>query len=146
MHFLVGSDHAAIELRGLIVQHLTGNGHTAEEIGPRAGERVDYPDQAEIVARQVMSDPGTKGILVCGTGIGMSIAANKISGIRAALVHDPFTAEMAAMHNDANILCLGARLLADAYVLHLIDIWLTTEFEARHSNRLDKITQLETHP
>ena len=145
MHFLVGSDHAAIELRGLIVHHLTGNGHTAEEIGPRAGERADYPDQAEIVARRVVSDPGTKGILVCGTGIGMSIAANKVPGVRAALVHDPFTAEMAAMHNDANILCLGARLLADAYVMHLIDVWLTTEFEARHRNRLDKIAQLETH-
>ena len=144
MHFIVGSDHAAIELRSLIVQHLVGAGHTAEEIGPRAGERVDYPDQAEIVARRVVSNPSTQGILVCGTGIGMSIAANKVDGIRAALVHDPFTAEMAAMHNDANVLCLGARLLADAYVLHLIDIWLATEFETRHKTRLDKITQLET--
>ena len=144
MHFFVGSDHAAIELRGSITQHLIGAGHTAEEIGPRAGERVDYPDQAAIVARHVASDPGTKGILVCGTGIGMSIAANKIPGIRAALVHDPFTAEMAAMHNDANVLCLGARLLADAYVLHLVDIWLATDFEARHGTRLSKIAKLET--
>lgn len=145
MHFLVGSDHAAIELRGLIAQHLTEAGHQAEEVGPQAGERVDYPDQAEIVARHVASNPHTKGILVCGTGIGMSIAANKVPGIRAALVHDPFTAEMAAMHNDANILCLGARLLADAYVLHLIDIWLNTEFETRHITRLDKISKLETN-
>ena len=143
MHFFVGSDHAAIELRGLIAQHLTEAGHNAEQIGPQVGERVDYPDQAEVVARHVAADPRIKGILVCGTGIGMSIAANKIPGIRAALVHDPFTAEMAAMHNDANILCLGARLLADAYVLHLIDIWLNTDFETRHSARLDKIAKLE---
>jgi ribose 5-phosphate isomerase B len=144
MRFFVGSDHAAIELRGLIARHLIEAGHEVDEIGPQIGERVDYPDQAGAVARQVAASTGAKGILVCGTGIGMSIAANKVPGIRAALVHDPFTAEMAAMHNDANILCLGARLLADAYVLHLIDIWLATEFETRHSTRLNKIAKLET--
>ena len=145
MHFFVGSDHAAIEVRALIAQHLSLAGHSVDEIGPCAGERSDYPDQAQSVARGVLATPSSRGILVCGTGIGMSIAANKIPGIRAALVHDPFTAEMAAMHNDANVLCLGARLLADAYVLHLIDIWLRTDFEDRHTSRLDKIKGLETH-
>ena len=85
-----------------------------------------------------------RGILVCGTGIGMSIAANKIPGIRAALVHDRETAEMAARHNDANVLCLGGRLLAEDFAIELVDIWLATGFEERHAARLKKITQLET--
>jgi ribose 5-phosphate isomerase B len=141
---VVGSDHAAVSLRQAIAAHLRERGLEAAEIGPAPGERCDYPDHAATVARAVASGEFDLGLLVCGTGIGMSIAANKIPGIRAALVHDPFTAQMAAMHNNANVLCLGGRLLAEAYALDLIDHWLDTEFETRHSARLDKITALES--
>ena len=144
MRFFVGSDHAAIALRQKIVEHLHVAGHHVEEIGPREGERVDYPDQAAVVAQGVARGAADRGILVCGTGIGMSIAANKIKGIRAALVHDAATAQMAAMHNDANVLCLGGRVLADDVAIALVDIWLETRFEERHAPRLEKITQLET--
>lgn len=144
MRFFVGSDHAAIALRQKIVAHLHLAGHQIEEVGPHEGERVDYPDQAAVVAQNVARGAADRGILVCGTGIGMSIAANKIPGIRAALVHDRETAEMAARHNDANVLCLGGRLLAEDFAIELVDIWLATGFEERHAARLKKITQLET--
>lgn len=140
----VGSDHAAISTRGRIAEYLREQGHTVTEAGPAAGERSDYPDQASDVALAVSRGDVDRGVLVCGTGIGMSIAANKVHGVRAALVHDPFTAEMAAMHNDANVLCLGGRLLAPAYAVQLVDTWLRTPFEARHQARLDKITSLES--
>jgi len=140
---VVGSDHAAVGLREAITAHLRGRGHDVTEIGPAAGERCDYPDHAATVARSVATGERELGVLVCGTGIGMSIAANKVAGIRAALVHDPFTARMAAMHNNANVLCLGGRLLAEAYALDLVDHWLDTDFEIRHGARLDKIAALE---
>ena len=140
---VVGSDHAAVDLRQAIAAHLRERGLDAAEVGPGPGERCDYPDHAATVARSVAAGEFDLGILVCGTGIGMSIAANKVRGIRAALVHDPFTAQMAAMHNDANVLCLGGRLLAEAYALDLVDQWLDTEFETRHGARLAKISALE---
>ncbi len=141
--FAVGSDHAAIALRRAIVEHLHGLGHQVSEIGPTEGERVDYPDQAVDVATRITQGEVDRGILVCGTGIGMSIAANKICGIRAALVHDPVTAALAAQHNDANVLCLGGRLMAVQYALGLVETWLGTTFETRHRPRLDKIHGLE---
>ncbi len=130
-------------MREAIADHLREQGHAVEQVGPRPGERVDYPDQAATVARAVASGDADAGVLVCGTGIGMSIAANKIAGVRAALVHDPVTARLAAMHNDANVLCLGGRLMATEYGLELVDTWLATAFEARHRARLDKISSLE---
>lgn len=142
--FLVGSDHAGIGMRAAIVAHLAERGHVVVEIGPRAGEKADYPDPAGEVARAVVSSNGAaRGVLVCGTGIGMSIAANKVRGVRAALVHDPVTARLAAEHNAANVLCLGARLLADAYALGCVDAWLEAAFEARHQVRIAKIAALE---
>lgn len=142
MRLLVGSDHAGIGMRGAIAAHLAARGHAVEEIGPAAGERSDYPDAAAVVAREVARGEA-RGVLVCGTGIGMSIAANKIVGVRAALVHDPVTARLAAEHNAANVLCLGARLIAEAYALTLVDAWLEAAFEARHQLRIDKIHALE---
>ena len=139
----MGSDHAAIGLREAIAAHLRGRGFSVTEVGPQVGGRSDYPDQAAEVARAVSTGSSVKGILVCGTGIGMSIAANKVEGIRAALVHDPQTATMAAMHNDANVLCMGGRLLANEYAIDLIDCWLDTPFEERHQARLDKLHGLE---
>ena len=139
----VGSDHAAIGVREAISDHLTAQGFEVTRIGPAEGERVDYPDQAGAVARGVASGDFDLGVLVCGTGIGVSMAANKVPGVRAALVHDPFTAEMAAAHNDANVLCLGGRLLATHYAIGLVDTWLATPFESRHQHRLDKLHALE---
>lgn len=139
----VGSDHAAVSLRGAVVRHLQGAGHAVVEVGPAEGQRVDYPDQAAKVARAVAGGEADLGVLICGTGIGVSIAANKVDGIRAALVHDVVTARLAAQHNRANVLCLGGRLLAEPYALELVDTWLATDFEARHQARLNKISALE---
>ena len=143
MRIAVGSDHAAVELRGQIAKHLMARGDDVVEFGPEAGASSGYPDQAADVASLVLEGGADRGVLVCGTGIGMSIAANKLPGIRAALVHDAHTARLAAEHNKANILCLGARVLAPALVLDCIDAWLDTPFEERHQRRLDKITALE---
>lgn len=145
--FFVGSDHAGISLRRAIVAHLEAAGHVVNEIGPGDGERSDYPDAAREVALAVRrASPGerARGVLICGTGIGVSIAANKVTGIRAALVHDPVTARLAAEHNGAQVLCLGARLLAEDYAIGLVDVWLAATFEARHKGRLDKIADLES--
>jgi len=139
----VGSDHAAISLRRALVAHLAGRGFDVIEVGPGEGDKSDYPDQARLVAVAVVRREADLGVLCCGTGIGMSIAANKVGGIRAALVHDPVTARLAAMHNAANVLCLGGRLLAPEYASELVDTWLDAAFEARHQGRLDKITAIE---
>jgi RpiB/LacA/LacB family sugar-phosphate isomerase len=128
------------------VRHLLAGGHTdIAEFGPGDGERADYPDPALAVASGVVAsvESPTLGVLMCGTGIGVSIAANKVVGVRAALVHDPVTARLAAEHNGANVLCLGARLLAEPYALELVDTWLAARFEARHQQRLDKIAAIE---
>jgi len=153
MRFYVGSDHAGVSLRRAVVAHLCALGHEVDEHGPGDGERADYPDPAAVVARSVAASSGSAndagpslGVLICGTGIGVSIAANKIVGIRAALVHDPITATLAAEHNAANVLCLGARLLAEPYALTLVDTWLGATFEARHQARIDKIAALEVRP
>ena len=131
----VGSDHAAVGLRRAVVSHLRERGFDVREVGPAEGERVDYPDQAAEVARAVAAGDAERGVLVCGTGIGVSIAANKVPGIRAALVHDVTTARLASQHNRANVLCLGGRLLAEPFALELVDAWLNTPFESRHQHR-----------
>ena len=117
------------------------------DLGTGGAESVDYPDYAEQVAREVASGHADRGILLCGTGIGMSIAANKVPGIRAALVHDVTTARMSRLHNDANVLALGGGLLGDRLLRDIVTAWLTTDFEGgRHQRRLDKIARLEqTH-
>ncbi len=143
MRLAVASDHAAIELRQAVVSHLRAHGHTVEERGPDAGTSADYPDLAGAVGCEVASGEVDRGVLICGTGIGMSIAANKVPGIRAALVHDLTTAALAAEHNDANVLCLGGRLLAAPLALACVDMWLHTPFEARHQRRLDGISAIE---
>ncbi len=142
MRFYVGSDHAGVALRQAVVKHLESKGFTVAELGPSVGQRSDYPDTARDLAREVAKG-NALGVLICGTGIGVSIAANKVPGIRAALVHDPMTASLAREHNDANVLCLGARLLAEPYALTLIDAWLGATFEPRHQPRLDKLAALD---
>lgn len=142
-NIIIGSDHAAISARDAVAAALVADGFDVRVVGPSAGERVDYPDVAVAVARAVASGEFPRGILACGTGIGVSIAANKVDGIRAALVHDPVTAELAAQHNAANVLCLGGRLLADEYAVRCVRAWLRAGFDPRHQGRLDLVAEIE---
>lgn len=143
MNIALGSDHAGFRMKQYLVQALVEMGHQPLDMGTHTEESCDYPDLAQKVGSAVVSGQAALGILVCGTGIGMSMAANKIPGIRAALVHDPITASLARQHNDANVLCLGARLLASEYARELVMAWLNSQFESRHTRRLQKISQLE---
>lgn len=142
----LASDHGGRLLKNHIAKYLEAKQYTVIDFGVTPGDStsVDYPDYAIPVAKAVSSGKAKHGILVCGTGIGMSIAANKIHGIRAAVVWDVFSAEMAKAHNDANILCLGERCLDFEAATTLMQKWLDTEFEGgRHLNRVSKISELE---
>lgn len=140
----VGSDHGGLELKNAVLASLRCREIQCSDYGTDGTASVDYPDFAEKVAKAVANGEAEAGILICGTGIGMSIAANKIPGIRAALVHDEFTARMAGEHNNANILVLGGRVLTPEQGARLVDIWLSSGFEGgRHQQRLDKIAGLE---
>ena len=144
MKVFIGSDHAGFAVKGLVKELLEKRGFEVEDLGTYSDERVDYPDYAAKVARAVADNPGTWGVLICGTGIGMSIAANKIKGIRAAEVHDYYTAQMARAHNDANVLCFGERVVGPGVIESIIDAWCSTEFEGgRHAGRVAKIMALE---
>ncbi len=145
MKIAIGSDHAGYEAKETIQRWLEEMGYEPVDLGTENGESVDYPDFAEEVARYVAEDEGDRrGILVCGTGIGIGIAANKIPGIRAATCHDEFTAKMSRAHNDANVLCLGSRVLAVDRMRPIVEEFLRTEFEGgRHQRRIDKIRRLE---
>ncbi|RLI97635.1 MAG: ribose 5-phosphate isomerase B [Candidatus Aenigmatarchaeota archaeon] len=139
----LGSDHAGFGLKEKIKQYLEKKGLEIKDYGCFSEESVDYPDYAEKVARAVSSNEAEKGILICGTGIGMSIAANKISGIRAAVCWDEKSAEMSRRHNDANILCIGARLIDQELALRIVDVWLSTGFDGgRHVKRVKKINAI----
>lgn len=142
----IASDHGGRVLKEKMSQYLRSLGHEVVDFGVPVNnaDSVDYPDFALTLAKEVSQGHLPRGILICGTGIGMSIAANKIPGIRAALVWDEFTARMSRLHNDANILCLGERVLNHDRALDYLHIWLKTEFEGkRHQTRLDKIRALE---
>ncbi len=136
---IIGSDHGGYRLKNIIISHLKELNIEVEDIGCYSDESCDYPFFAKTVAQKV-KESGHKGILVCGTGIGMSIAANRFEGIRASHCTDTFTARMTRMHNDSNILCLGQRITGDGLALDIVDIWLKTEFEGgRHQKRIDMI-------
>lgn len=140
MKFFIGTDHAGFEIKQFVMDYLTGLGHQVEDLGCYSSERVDYPDYAHKVAEAVNKNPGTMGILICGSGIGMSLVANKHPGIRAALCHDYYTANMARRHNDANILCFGARIVGKGVIESILEGWLKGEFEGgRHTARVAKI-------
>ncbi len=142
---VLGSDHGGLELKEAIQAALAARGLDVNDYGTDNGDSVDYPDFAEKVAGAVSRGDAELGILVCGTGIGMSIVANKFPGVRAALATDEFMAQMAKEHNNANILVLGGRVLTAEKAVKLVNIWLDTHYEGgRHQRRLDKITQLET--
>ncbi len=142
--FVIGSDHGGLELKEAIKGFLKNRGTDVTDFGTENGDSVDYPDFGEKVARAVSCGEASKGILICGTGIGMSLVANKFPRVRAALVHDEFTAQMSKEHNNANILVLGGRVLDNELALKMVAIWLDTPFEGdRHQRRLDKIAQIE---
>lgn len=141
----VASDHGGLELKDAVCALLKKRGLSFSDMGTAEATSVDYPDFGLKVAHAVAEGVCEKGILMCGTGIGMSITANKVRGIRAALVHDPFTARMAKEHNNANILVLGGRVLDVKTACELLEIWLDSRFEGgRHQHRLDKIHRIES--
>jgi ribose 5-phosphate isomerase B len=139
-----GSDHAGFTLRRRLVEHLRGRGHLVEDLGPATAASCDYPTSAAAVARAVRDDAGTFGLLVCGTGMGVCIAANKVRGVRAVDAWNVEGAKLSRAHNDANVLCLGERMLPEAEALALVDAWLATTFEGgRHGRRVAQIAALE---
>jgi len=141
---VIASDHGGLELKQAIFDYLQRRGIEVQDLGTNGDASVDYPDFGEKVATLVSCGEAQRGILICGTGIGMSIVANKFPGVRAALVTDEFTARMAKEHNNANVLVMGGRVLDVGQALEMVETWLDTKFEAgRHQRRLDKIAQLE---
>ena len=144
MKIAISSDHGGNRLRQEITQLLSERGVEFEDFGPKTDESVDYPDYASTVCEGVASGRFDRGILICGTGIGMSIAANKVKGIRCALVHDVFSAKATRGHNDTNVLAMGERVIGAGHAIEIVTAWLDTEFEGgRHSRRIEKLMQLE---
>jgi ribose 5-phosphate isomerase B len=144
MKIALGADHAGYELKDKIKQHLQQKGFQVQDEGTTSGESVDYPDYARLVAHDVSQGRAELGILVCGSGIGMAITANKVSGVRAANVCSGYQAQMSREHNNANVLTLGARILAGDEALQIVDQWLATPFAGgRHERRVEKITAVE---
>jgi len=144
MRIAIGSDHRGFEVKRRIGSLLERLGHQVVDMGPSSSDSVDYPDYAIQVAKAVSERSVDRGILICGTSIGMCITANKVKGVRAAPCHDSITAEMSRRHNDANVLCLSADLLGEELIGRIVRLWLETEFEGgRHARRVEKITRYE---
>ena len=144
MKIAIGNDHAAPELKLAVKAHLEEKGIEVVDMGCAPGEKCDYPDAAAAVCRKVTGGECTLGILICGTGLGMSYAANKIKGMRAALCGDCYSAKYTRLHNDANALCMGGRVTGAGLALEIVDTFLSTGFEGgRHQRRIDKISALE---
>ena len=144
MKIALGTDHHGIEIGQVLVRHLRAEGHEVVSLGECRGEPCDYPDNAFLVARAVADGEAQRGILICGTAIGMSIAANKVPGIRAALVHNEAAAEISRRHNDANVLCLSGDTTPLQQVPKIVDAWLDTPFDGgRHERRVRKIMAIE---
>ena len=145
MKITIGSDHGAVDLKEAVKRVLAEfEDVEVKDVGTFGTEAIDYPDVAEKVCADVVSGAADRGIVLCGTGIGISIAANKIHGIRCALCHDDYTATMSRKHNDANVLAMGGRVLGFGVAGRIVRAWLTTDFEGgRHARRVDKIMALE---
>lgn len=140
----IGSDHGGFELKNHIIKHLEEKGIEYKDYGCYDEKSVDYPDIAQIVCNSINNGECERGILICGTGIGISIAANKIDGIRAAHCHDVYSAQMSKRHNNANVLCMGGRVIGSELAFLIVDSWLDAEFEGgRHAARIAKIHALE---
>ncbi|OGX79543.1 ribose 5-phosphate isomerase B [Exiguobacterium sp. SH31] len=145
MKIAIGADHGGFNLKKDIIGLLEELGHEYKDFGTHSAESIDYPDVAIPVAEAVAAGEFDRGILICGTGIGIGIAANKVKGIRAALVHDSFSAKATRQHNDSNIMTMGERVIGPGLAIDLVATWLDTDFEGgRHSNRVDKMSAYET--
>ena len=146
MKIAIGNDHAATDMKNEIMEYLSGKGYEMINVGTDGHESVDYPDQAEKCAKEFLKGGYDFALVLCGTGIGISIAANKIKGIRCALVQDSYSAEMAKRHNNANMLSFGGRIEYKEEPEKILDAFIDAEFEGgRHQRRIDKITALENH-
>jgi ribose 5-phosphate isomerase B len=144
MKIVIGSDHRGVEAKRRLVASLQSQNHEVTDVGTQSHESVDYPDLAYEVAKRVSEGAAERGILICGTGIGMCITANKLRGVRAAPCHDSITAEMSRRHNDANVLCLSADLLGEELIDRMVRIFLETPFDGgRHARRVEKIAKIE---
>lgn len=146
MKIAIASDHGGYRLKEAVKEHLISSGIEVIDYGCHSKDSVDFPDYAKLVGESIVKGENGLGILCCGTGIGMSIAANKIKGIRAAVVGDVFSAKATREHNNSNILCLGERVTGEGLACLIVDTWLNAEFlGGRHSNRIDGITKLESY-
>jgi len=145
MKIALGADHAGYRLKDVIIPFIQSLGHEVIDLGPNCADSVDYPDYSLPVCEKVVSGEADKGILICGTGIGMTIAANKVPGIRCALVHDLFSAKATREHNDSNVLAMGERVIGPGLAEEIVRTWLETDFSqgVRHQNRIDKVKSLE---
>ncbi|MDP8922426.1 MAG: ribose 5-phosphate isomerase B [Chloroflexota bacterium] len=145
MRIVIGADHAGFNLKGPVVEALKEWGHQVEDVGTHTGERVDFPDVAQAVCKPILDGKADRGIMVCGTGIGACMAANKIPGIRAALCHDMYSAHQCVEHDDANVLCLGAQIVGDQLAFDLIKTFLAAEFstDPYFRGRLVKLEEME---
>lgn len=144
MRVAIGADHAGYRLKQDLAQFLKETGHQVEDLGTHSEEPVDYPPICAAVGRAVREGRSDRGVVLGGSGQGEQIAANKVRGVRAALCHDLYTARMSRLHNDANVLSMGARVVAPALAREILELWLTTEFEGlRHRRRLDQIEEIE---
>ena len=140
----LGSDHGGFKLKDQVKAHLEAQGIECIDYGTNSADSVDYPEYGEKVARAVVSGECDKGIVICGTGIGISISANKVKGVICALCSDTFSARMTRMHNDSNMLAMGERVVGAGLALDIVDIWLKTEFEGgRHETRVEKLRAIE---
>ena len=144
MKISIGSDHGGYALKQELIAYLRDQGHEVEDFGCHDTSSCDYPDFGEAAARAVASGACERGIVVCTTGIGISISANKVKGIRCALCSEPYSAEMTRRHNDANVLAMGAGMIAPMMAKRIVDVFLSTEFEGgRHQRRIDKMMAIE---
>ncbi len=144
MKYYIATDHAGIDLKNHTCEYLRSKGYEVEDLGPYTKDRVDYPDYAVKVCEKVLTDKGSMGVLICGSGIGISISANRFSGIRACLCHDAYTAKMGRAHNDGNVLCFGERIVGVGVAESIIDAWCEASFEGgRHAGRVDKIEAIK---
>ena len=145
LRIAVAADHGGVALKAALSEHLASEGHVVVDLGTDGTERVDYPDYGAAVGRAVASGQADLGVAVCGSGIGIGMAANKVPGVRAATVHDETSARLARQHNDANVLCLGERLVGVEVARNALDAWLTAKFEGgRHAGRVAKLDALLT--
>lgn len=147
MKLVIGGDHTSVDLKKVVLDHVRSRGHDIVDLGTDSTDSTDYPVWGRLVGEAVARGDAEAGIAICGTGVGISITANKVKGIRAACVSEPYSAQMAKRHNNANVLAFGARVVGDDLAKMIVDSWLDAEFEqgGRHTHRVELITQVDEH-